>query len=580
MEQNKKERLHILFLLLMSFAVVAWTIKPINGLIYEDYSLLSRARFDTYERLFNILPNSAYNDRPIQLVFLSLLIQWFGESYAAFHIVYVLYHLWNVYLLYRIVTMILREFGQENKTQYAFITAAIFGVYPNGLLSVQWICAGCALQCCNFIFLSMWAYFKSREEKEQYRNFFGVCSVVGYFLSLRCMEISLAYPVILIVYEIALCLHKKKKEKKSHKALITMLIVMIFYAILLLNGNKTSIGMDPANYMEFSPITMGKNILVYWGLYFNVLEANMQYLGMTNGITIALGLLGTLLLYTMVDGILRKNWNAILSLAGVIGSLAVVLPVKDIQHRSNLYLPSAFIAIYLMLTIKSLIERMKIENVTYVCGITLVSLGLLYWAPGVKEFRVWWLENTKKNIEAEKSIARIEEVPRHTVFYVIDKTPGYDVISYGPGHVFNLVFDDYTIDCKIVEEFPENPLLPCVFLEIEDGKAIEVKRDETIRSRLQIKNLSKYEVDSNGSGSEFDVGVVYEKPFNHTIYKEFAFDDMKLWLNGQETFFIRGEDFISFTIPEELRVPDTVIEVSLYSEDAGGESDKMLIEVH
>lgn len=67
--------------------------------------------------------------------------------------------------------------------------------------------------------------------------------------------------------------------------------------------------------------------------------------------------------------------------------------------------------------------------------------------------------------------------------------------------------------------------------------------------------------------SNFDIGLI----------GEYGFSDLQVLLNDNPVDYIMGKDFLSFTIPHELRVPNTQVEVSLYSEIAGGESNVVII---
>ncbi|MDD2957052.1 MAG: hypothetical protein PHR92_00750 [Lachnospiraceae bacterium] len=73
----------------------------------------------------------------------------------------------------------------------------------------------------------------------------------------------------------------------------------------------------------------------------------------------------------------------------------------------------------------------------------------------------------------------------------------------------------------------------------------------------------------NDNEEEFDIGLT----------GKYEWDDCKLLLNGEEVSYIKGKDFISFNIPQYLRVKGEKIQVSLFSEAACGEAEKMSIKV-
>ena len=201
--RKKEDNIHLFLLgmtLLFSFLSVLWTISPQNGLVYDDVTLLAEARFSNYADAFSIFPAMSYNDRPVRMLFLKVLNEMFGLSTVPYHLVFVGFHLWNVYLVYRVCEMMLCCIGMEkDRFVYSVIPAAIFGVFPTSLMAVQWISSTCDFQCCNFMLLSAYFYFKLKLNP-QYTVQYTIFSLSFYVLSLRCKEKSYAINILALFH--------------------------------------------------------------------------------------------------------------------------------------------------------------------------------------------------------------------------------------------------------------------------------------------------------------------------------------------------------------------------------------------
>lgn len=84
---TKKTNLVLILVLLLSFMSVAWTLSPLNTLTFDDFTLMTQAKFTSFNDLFSLLPTHSYNDRSFRMLFLKMLITAFGDSYVAYHIV-------------------------------------------------------------------------------------------------------------------------------------------------------------------------------------------------------------------------------------------------------------------------------------------------------------------------------------------------------------------------------------------------------------------------------------------------------------------------------------------------------------
>ena len=110
----KVSRKMLAILFVCAFFAVAWGGGLANSLVYDDVTLLAEARFGNYKELFHFFPTMFYNDRPMRAVFLKVLNSLFGLNYQIYHIIFILLHLLNVYLVYK-MGVLLFGFGEKKE---------------------------------------------------------------------------------------------------------------------------------------------------------------------------------------------------------------------------------------------------------------------------------------------------------------------------------------------------------------------------------------------------------------------------------------------------------------------------------
>lgn len=567
MSAKREKNIFPLILLGLSFLSIIWTLSPKNGLVFDDYSLLAAVRFSDYDELFSMLPAKSYNDRSFRMLFLKLLMQLFEDNYLAYHIIFVCFHLANVLLVYFIVRKMLQQAETEEWTEAcAMVAAGVFGIFPTSLMAVQWISSTCDFQCCTFLLLSVWWYLKARDG--QYSVFYGLCCFGSYWLSLRCKEMSLALPVIFLVYEFGISIKKKSRINISWYNILPF-VFMIFYAILLFTGGQGDTAPDDPYFMEFNPVIMLKNAMRYVALYFDPFNGTMSFDGYKSTSIISFILFFSLVLFALFVLVRYCKPYLLLGLLSIAGSIVVVLPMKNMQHRLYLYIPSVFIGIFVALCFLQLMQMFPKAGLIKALVILLICY-LSNYADGVTNFQNYWIAMCEADKNCMTQIARIDEIPSYTHVYVTGAGKGYNIFYYGPGNSLRLHFDDNTIETFLVEEFPDEPEKPYLFLQYDEGIIREVARDDMPVAQVRIDEIGPDRIDLTNTS---------ETGFNIWLTGQYEWEDLEVRLNGQPVQYVRGDGFISFTIPEAMREPG-VIQVTLYSESACGESSPIYVKLY
>lgn len=571
--RKKEDNSHLFLLgmtLLFSFLSVLWTISPQNGLVYDDVTLLAEARFSNYADAFSIFPAMSYNDRPVRMLFLKVLNEMFGLSTVPYHLVFVGFHLWNVYLVYRVCEMMLCCIGMEkDRFVYSVIPAAIFGVFPTSLMAVQWISSTCDFQCCNFMLLSAYFYFKLKLNP-QYTVQYTIFSLSFYVLSLRCKEMSLAFPVILLVYELAQYL-RKRVWQLPWKTLAILNGFMLVYTAMLFAGGQSEVPQDNPYYQSFSPLLMLRNAFRYLCLYFDWNHGGFTYTQFQSSATWGLILFALIFVFSLWLLIFKKRAYLFLSLIAAGGSIVVVLPMVNMQHRLYLYIPSIFLgltAAVVCMECKRCFSRFSVRLAV------LALIPMLYFfnmMPGMVQFRASWLQTCAADQKEWKQLEAMESPVKMTTVYVKGAQEGYNIFFYGPGNALRLLYDDETLITVLVDEFPKEPQAPYLFLEYDDGQIREVKRNRSVDDFLKINLIYPEELvltDEQLSG---------EEPVFVGLETAREWEDLQILLNGKSIQYTKGDGFYSFTVPTDLLEVGKDLKVALYSEEAGGKGKEVKI---
>lgn len=476
-EQKKGNQAHILLAaaLILSFLTVAWTLDSGNTLAFDDVSLLSEARFNSWQTLFEILPSESYNSRPVRMLFLKALDQLFGTSYVAFHIVFVFMHLCNVALVYVIFKEVLSRFHIDSCGEMAAMTALIFGAWSPALFAVQWISSTCDFQCVNFSLLSVLCYLHCTGAKKAVTGFqFGFLSLVTYFLSLRCKEMSLPLPAVLLVFELAEMIRDKKWRRPSSPC-IALLFMMLFYAWLLMKGGVKDIPPDNPYYQNFHPLILLRNLARYIGLYMDPLSPDLQYV-FRPSILLGMAVFGIAVLSAILLAF-KKHWYPFLALLVVCGSFICVLPMQNMQHRLYVYFPSVFIAFFFSLLIYELIKRTGKKYISTAFLTVCIIMVLSYYAPGTQTLHNWWLSVCKSDLSQLMQLERLEPPLPNTEYYIrgTNETE-YTIFFYGPGNSLRYLYNEPSLHTQFVDALPDDPVTPYVFLEYDQGSIKEIDR--------------------------------------------------------------------------------------------------------
>lgn len=437
--------------------------------------------------------------------------------------------------------------------RYGIIAGAIFGIYSKALMAIQWDASIFDLLGATFLLLTLFFYIKYAQSKK-YNYFYMAVSILCYYLGLRTKEMILCLPIIIAIYEQYMNYCRKRKIRLSIYS-ITMNTIMLLYSLLLFSLKSVeNITESTANpyFQSFNIFKMLIGIVKYILLYFDLKNPSFTY-SSVNGINICgLLLIICIIFYGIYNIIKKKDFLIIVSSIAVGFSLLPVLPMINMQHVLYLYIPSIFISITCAVTIMTLSDI----NTNIWLIIFMIILYLLSYTPGIKGFREYWIELSKKDMQVIESIKSIPQVPPNTNIYLYgDNLDAYTVFYYGPGFINNLIFNDETIKTHI-NEHNATKVTPYVIWQYHENGIEELARDREISIEIQSiypSEISNGHVDVDGN---IAIGVTGINLTKNSI----------ITVAGKELETVYSEEFISCIIPKEFIEGKN--NISIYVKDA------------
>ena len=181
---NDKKKLVLIIISLIALTIVSnfWVTSSRNSFIFDDYTHIHTAKFKTYENLFNVMPQSRYNDRPVGSIAIKIMYYFFGMNYQYYHFVLLLLHIFNVLLLFFLVKKVLVDIKVDKHSfnMLPLLVASFFAVWPKSVFCVQWISAIFDLLGATFFLLVLNLYISTVISKK-YRLFNSILIVFFIF---------------------------------------------------------------------------------------------------------------------------------------------------------------------------------------------------------------------------------------------------------------------------------------------------------------------------------------------------------------------------------------------------------------
>jgi tetratricopeptide (TPR) repeat protein len=247
--QNDTPRWHVPFILIITF--IAYLPALNAGFVnwddgdYVGDNILVKEISRTGELLVTPVQG---NHHPITMLSLSINYILSGENAWSYHLLNLLFHLANCFLVYRLSLLLSR-----NNVIIAFTTSLLFGIHPMHVESVAWISERKDVLYSLFFLAGLISYTSYLDTglRKHFRLVILFC-----ILSLLSKPAAVIFPVALFCIDLL-------RRRKFSISLFTEKILFFIPAIIM--GIITVIAQKSAGATEGEPFGLGKNIL--FGFY-------------------------------------------------------------------------------------------------------------------------------------------------------------------------------------------------------------------------------------------------------------------------------------------------------------------------
>ncbi|MDE7274143.1 MAG: hypothetical protein K2N95_13955 [Lachnospiraceae bacterium] len=560
----ERKNILITVLFLFSFLSVFWVVSVENSFSFDDVAWLQIVSTSSYGELFSFFPHSTYLDRPVGVMFLKLLYETFRLDYSRHHTVLVIIHLANVFLAFLMGKSILRRKwkNEEENTRGGVIAAGFFGIWSRSHMAIWWDAAIFDLLGTMWSFLSVFFYFRYRNNVK-YKRTNLLFLLLFYYLAIRTKEMFLILPVLFALFETwEMFLEKKRKSftigTKMSTVVLALFLGMLFYFKFSENGGVTN-DINSVYYQSFHPVKLVQSLLKYCMLCFDLQNGGWIYYAVSVS-----GLIGTIVLgggciISIVIAVIRKNVDFLLCYLAIGVSISTVLPMINRAHVLYLYFPAIFVGLLFAVVV----VKLNLHDI-----ILVIILGLFLLtaqASGNVRTREDWLANAKYEKRAWDDIGKIAAPMPGTTIYIKDLgDKEYTPFFYGDGAVCKLLYDDASLKIQILRDNDWNEIAysePYIVWEYCDGQIKEIERNNN--SVLMIEEIYQY---AQEDGSLL-LGIVPNR----------ISDPMKIYVNEFRTKAVIGETFISAQIPAEIIEGKEAVALRL--EDAWGLGEEYVMAI-
>lgn len=437
----------------LAFYCLSWSLAPDYYFKADDYKYLYFGEYRPYSDFLNFFPKMIYNDRPVGCLINKIIYSIFGPNNVAFHALFLLVHLVNILVIFRIARRIF------NDRAPAFIAALIFGGTYAALGAVTWPSAVFDLSGHTFIGLAILCFLLPGRVAAG-------ASLLCYFLALRSKEFGLLLVVILALYE-WLLVHQFRWDratlaavwKKTRWHWLIFAVIVACYGWLALS-KPAQVPKPGDGYYQC--VTLGEfytGMKFYLGCFLYSVCPSLSRMRWTADL--AVGLFFFLILF----GLWRRRFPLAF---GGLGFVITLLPVMFLKnHRQSLYLydPLFFLAIF----IAGLAYRPRPAQpaarsmrklyfdatmVFAVCFALACSLHARPFSDGIN-FNLRWGKACYQSSVSVKTI--LPRVKPGTAFFVAGVPKYLNALDYGPGYYLKVFYRDPTISCQLY--LPEAELI-------------------------------------------------------------------------------------------------------------------------
>lgn len=339
-----------------------------DDVLITDNLIVQHLSYENIHSIFFSFINGMYH--PLVSLSWALEYSFFGAGAFHFHLINLLFHLLNIWLVYRFILLL------SKKKDIAFIVAIVFAVHPLVSESVLWLSERKDLLCTAFIFGGLVHYLKYL--KNNLRRKYLILTFVFFLLALLSKPSAVVFPFLLMVIDYYL---NRKFDKRALFEKVPFFILSAFFGIiaLLASGSVESIDLL-ADYSVSDRIFMISYAIMFYVFKLIVpidLTAKHFYPELNNGFlepVYYVSFVFILMIIIVLVKYYRHKREIISGIFFYLASISVVLPILSVGDTIVAERYSYLSYIGLLLIISHLynefkdfeIRKVKLKSVMYV----------------------------------------------------------------------------------------------------------------------------------------------------------------------------------------------------------------------
>ena len=325
----------------------------------------------------------SYN--PFLVLIFKFFYSLFNTNYFGYHLLSIVLHASNGFLLYVLAQKIFQLSGLKNFKKLAWLAGVLFLLYPIHVEVISWLAAWPHLWVTFFYLLSLVCYFSfrlcSRSSTFRQNKAWSklIYSVLFFILALLTKEIAISLPLVLMIWE--MYFYSSPEKNKNNKpylliyfAILALFLLLRYFSIGLVFGYYAS------SKLSFSYLDWTANLAAFGGdfISFGFLRTIIYKAIYHYKESIVIVVLATLAFYFLMT-LLKKKTLAATSLIALLFILAPVLVTG--LHRSSfggeryLYLATSFFVIFLVVLLKDFKINFKF-SIALLFVFVILSLGI------------------------------------------------------------------------------------------------------------------------------------------------------------------------------------------------------------
>jgi tetratricopeptide (TPR) repeat protein len=195
----------------------------------DDSNIVNNPYVQNFDvvKIFSETYSNAY--RPLTFLTFSAIYQAAGANAQPYHILSLLFHLFNVVLVFQIFKMLLAQYKEREAEMMSLIIAGLFAIHPMAVEAVSWASALNDVMYVSFFLGGVWMYLKERK---------AIWIYLLFVLSLFTKPSAIVFPFVLLLIDWYRSGKLERKDWISKLPLVGIAVIFAVVSVLARNNSE------------------------------------------------------------------------------------------------------------------------------------------------------------------------------------------------------------------------------------------------------------------------------------------------------------------------------------------------------